>query len=605
MKDKFKKKQTRKSIFSYEYNWVLKYENFLPPIAIFFLSWFYFYFFGNYVFFYQENLLLFIFSTDFISRFISIPGGMLDYAGKFLTQFYFNDLMGSIILSSLFLIIAAVINKINKKLNLNNSLNILLSVLVPCILILTQTNINFLVHNTLGFLSVLTCFWFYISSEKRFVRYLIFFLFPVSYWLTGAYALILGGMFAVHSILNRKLIDVLIISIIAGLSLFVSKELLFITTWNELIYYPLPLKGYFNSPAILFSLLSLFVLYPGVTFVLKLIKIKPDSPGRFSLAALVFPLVITIVLVSKIHRKDVSDLFKLERMFFSGDWMSVINQHEKEQSNNLTAQYYYNTALAESGLLCERLFYGSQDFGSNSISIPWNSQIPMIQMFRGVYFYYSIGLINEAHRWAFESMVSQGYRPENIKLLIKTELINGHYKTAEKYIYLLKRTIHYRKLAKKYESMLNNPELIRSDAELGEKINLKPKDNFIVRIRDPYINISSLLEANPDNKRAFEYKMAWLMLEKNLKGLSEELYRLPELKYTKAPRHIEEAVLFIKSNNFLTHPELNKLKISIETESGFSEYISLLMKHPSDISLVKSAIPANLRNTYWYYLDFK
>ncbi len=42
---------------------------------------------------------------------------------------------------------------------------------------------------------------------------------------------------------------------------------------------------------------------------------------------------------------------------------------------------------------------------------------------RGGYFYYTIGMINEAHRWAFENMVMKGLSPEGLKMLIKTEII--------------------------------------------------------------------------------------------------------------------------------------------------------------------------------------
>jgi hypothetical protein len=308
--------------------------------------------------------------------------------------------------------------------------------------------------------------------------------------------------------------------------------------------------------------------------------------------------------LSKIYNQDVADLFKLEKMFFARDWNGVIKQQETYQSKNPVAQYYYNTALSESGMLCDRLFFAPQDYGTRSISIPWNSQINMNKMFRGVYFYYSIGLINEAHRWAFESMVIQGYRPENIKLLIKTDLINGHYKVAEKYITVLKKTLHYRNWVKKYEAMLENPELINSDPELGGKIKLKPQDDFIVRIRNPQKNITSLLQSNPGNKRAFEYKIAWLMLEKNIEGILNEIRRLTEMNYSKIPRHIEEAALLLKAN-IGPLPELNRLSISNETESRFSKYMSSTMYFDRAKSPGGSGVQKELRNTFWYYLDSK
>ena len=201
-------------------------------------------------------------------------------------------------------------------------------------------------------------------------------------------------------------------------------------------------------------------------------------------------------------------------------------------------------------------------------------------------------------------MVIQGYRPENIKLLIKTDLINGHYKVAEKYINVLKKTLHYRNWAKKYEAMLINPELINSDPELGEKIKQKPKNDFIIRIRNPQKNIIFLLQSNPGNKKAFEYKLAWLMLEKNVEGIADDITRLKDMGYSKIPRHIEEAVLLLKAN-IGAIPGLDILKISSETESRFSEYMSARMNFDRAKSPKGPGIPKKLRNTFWYYLDSK
>ena len=305
--------------------------------------------------------------------------------------------------------------------------------------------------------------------------------------------------------------------------------------------------------------------------------------------------------MSRNYSKDTAEAFFLEKMFFEHDWDGVIRHQEENQYKNLVSQYYYNTALSENGMMCERMFFAPQDFGSNGIMIPWSSEISMNRIFRGVYFYYSIGLINEVHRWAFESMVIQGYRPENIKLLIKTNLINGHYKVAEKYIGILKRTLRYRGLASRYEAMVKDPELIKSDPELGEKLKLKPHDDFLVRIRNPEENIISLSRSNPANRKAFEYKMAYFMLNNDIEGVVNEVDRLAELGYTKIPRHIEEAVLLFEA----AHGPLQgmgSLKISDETESRFSKYIlTMTMDRPR--SAGGNGIEKDLRSTYWYYLD--
>lgn len=583
---------------------VWKYDKYYLFAIVFLLSGFYFYLFGNYIFFYQENLSLFVFSAEFFKQFSTRPGGLLQYAGNFLTQLYFSSLYGTLILSTVFTLVTAVFLKIIKKISPGNSFAMFFAVLGSCFLILIQTNINYQIHNNLGFLFSGLYFLFSISSDKKHRAILILAVFPLFIYMAGAYAWIFLGMYSLYNILNKKSVYAFLLLIIGGLSLLLFKEMIFLQPWSELLYYPIPLKVFFSHPVNLWGLLFFFAFYTLIIKLSELIKIK-EYHTVYSKYSSLLVVILTVMQLSNIYNKDVASLFSIEKKFIEGDWRGVIRQQEKEQSRNLTAQYYYNIALAESGLLCERLFMSPQDYRSGSLSVPWNSQIPISQMFRGAYFYYSIGLANEAHRWAFESMVIQGYRPENIKLLIKTELINGHYKTAQKYITVLKKTLHYRNLAKKYESMVSDPELIKSDPELGEKIRLMPKDNFIVRIRDPYINITSLLKSNPENKRAFEYQMAWLMLDRDIDGIAKNINRYQYLNYTATPKYLEEAIIFIKSNTGLLSPELSRVKISKETESRFVNYISFLIKTDRTKLKSDSGISGELRKTFWYYLDFK
>ena len=70
-----------------------------------------------------------------------------------------------------------------------------------------------------------------------------------------------------------------------------------------------------------------------------------------------------------------------------------------------------------------------------------------------------------------------------------SDIINGNYQMAEKYIDILKKTINYNDWAKEYEKLTDNPRLIQSHSELGEKIKILPKDDFFIQIDNPQNNI--------------------------------------------------------------------------------------------------------------------
>ena len=65
---------------------------------------------------------------------------------------------------------------------------------------------------------------------------------------------------------------------------------------------------------------------------------------------------------------------------------------------------------------------------------------------------------------------------------------------ARKYINILKRTFYYKDLAKKLESMADNPGLISSDPELGPKLKINPKSSFFIQFNEPQNNLPLMLE---------------------------------------------------------------------------------------------------------------
>lgn len=577
-----------------------KTDRYLLLILVFALSGIYFLLFVNYIFFYQENRMLFIYSWEYSGRFFSKPGGLLEYAGNFLTQGYINNIYGSVIVAIVLTAVAAVFLKINKKLSPGNSFSLMLASVASCVLLLMHTNINYRIHNNLGFL--ITGIWFLItiSNENKISRIIILSFFPVFFFVTGTYAWLYLGMATIYNIFRKNLIFTVLLWIVAAFTILISKMLIFLQPWTGLISYPLPAAGYFSRPSSVWIILLFFVFYPA--FIILSGKLKMSYNRNLSVYSFLAVFILTTFILLKNYSRDTSQVFRLEKMFFARDWDGVINYQETYRNRNLVAQYYYNTALAERGMLCDRMFSAPQDYGTMSVMIPWSSQISMNRLFRGVYFYYTIGLVNEAHRWAFESMVTEGFHPENIKLLIKTNLINGHYKIAEKYITVLKKTLHYKRLAGKFESMLSNPELIRSDPELSERAKLKPQDNFVITIRNPETNINSLLQSNPGNIRALEYKLACLMLDKKSDEVVNNLSNLLDTDNQRIPRHIEEAALFYQFASGPL-PDLALLRISGETISRFSDYIKLTKNISRDQIRQGSGIREDLKKTYWYYLD--
>jgi hypothetical protein len=585
-------------------NWSGRSRIYFFLTLLFIISALYFLFFANYVFFYQENQSLFVYSPDYFHQFAVKPGGLLEYAGNFFTQFYFSPVYGSLILSGLFTLLAIVFLKIIRKINCDSPFLIPFMVLPSSLLILLQSDFNYLIHNNLGFILVALYFLFSIVTDNRNKRYLLIVAFPVFFYLTGAYAWIYLGMIVLYYSVTKEIVNTLLLLVIASLTLIFFKKVVSLQPLDSLLDYPLPPKEYFKNPVLLYLLFGFYIVFPSVIRGFSLIKIKKEYGNFFSVYPVLILFSLTIFIQSRLYNAADVNLFKLEKLFFSRDWDGVIKLQESVKLRNVVAQYYYNTALSEKDQLCNRLFFGRQDFGPNSIMVQWDSKVNLNKIFRGAYFFYAIGLVNEAHRWAFESMVTYGYRPENLKLLIKTNLINGHYSIAEKYIYVLKRTLHYRSLASGYEKMLYHPELVRSDPELGGKIRLQPREDFPVRLKDQQANVILLLQSNPGNKRAFEYMIAWFMLERNTAKVVEEIKKMKGMGYASLPRHIEEAALYFNSKSGKV-ADLGGLSFSPEGENRYTQFESAGLQITNVASSGNTKMVKTFGNTFWFYLEFK
>ena len=564
----------------------------------------YFCFVGNYVLFFQETQSLFIFSGEHLQPYLLKPGGLLEYAAKFITQFYPGKITGSLILSVILTLPGIILYIINKRLIPEISFSLLFLLIPSCLMLLMQANYYHMMEYNLGFLLILFYYLFSVMSRVKYHRIPVLLLLPLFYYLAGAYVMIFAGIYIIHNLFFEKRIQKyfysLMLLVISAITFLLFRKIIFLQPVEQIILSPLPLLENVAYKVTFFILTGYLVFYPLICRITIRLKQSRLNTRLYSFMSVIIVFATTIFLLFRIYNPQTARVVELERLIFGEKWDEAIRFHEKKPSLNLIGQYFYNIALSETDQLCDRLFFGRQDFGAGSLVLPWGDA----HMNRGGYFYYAIGLINEAHRWAYEEMVVYGYRPQNIKLLAKTSLINGDYRMARKYINILKRTIYYRGWAKKMEEMADNPDLIQSHPELGAKLKILPKNNFFIQFNEPQNNLPLMLEAQPDNRKAFEYYLAGLLLTKNVEVAVNNIKKMKEIGYTRIPRHIEEAVL-IYYNSTGVFPDLGGLTISNETQMRFDQYFTTYIGARQNPSLLKEKMQENFGNTFWYYFHFK
>jgi len=570
-------------------------------IVIFLTTTAWFLLFSNYVLYFQETQSLFVFSGDHLLTYLGKAGGLVEYCGKFLTTFYHSRIAGSLIVSIMLILPGIVLHKANRLKSRGSSL-VIVSELVPAMLLISaQANYFYLMEYNVGILAVTILYYFFEFARLRNLRLFITLLFPLIYYITGAFTFILILMLAANLVKDtdrkRGSVHLLISSILTGITLLILWKLILLQPVQQFLLSPLPvLKDNY-----LFIILAAFlVLYPVISGF-KLQPIKNEQRSAFASWIFLFLIMTcTFFLTGKGYSSQTSRVVEIERLAFASKWDKAIEFHEEKPSYNLIGQYFYNIALSETGQLCDRLFNGRQDFAAGSLVLPWSDD----HLNRGAYFYYSLGLINEAHRWAYEEMVVYGFRPQNLQLLTKTSLINGDYTMARKYINILRKTVFYRKWASDMGKIADNPALLAENTELAAKRDLLPPNSFFIQFNEPQNNLPYILEGNPSNKKAIEYYLAGLLLTKKVEIAVNNIKNLKPSGYTRIPRHVEEAAL-VYYNSTRVVPDLGGLTVTPETQTRFEAYFASYMAARNNPETMKEKLEKDFGKTFWYYFHFK
>lgn len=579
----------------------------LPYLLLFTGIFGYFCFYGDYILFYQEKSSLFIFSSEFLKVNLHQPGGFLIYLGKFFSTFFYYPLAGAFIIAATISFISFLSSRILKSLSGRDS--IIIPLVIGLVLYFLQTDYRFFYFNNFGILLQLLVFWITIRYLSHSMRWILLVFIPVWFYLTGSFALGYSILLTFYYALrkdNREILIVIAIWILNLLTLYISKEYLFFQPAHVLLRFPFSQLETGNQQLIFIGLSSFIALIP----LFALIKIKINFKSNFKPSPLSKQLLYSFFIVSGIvavgvlrFDKKIKQYFHVEKLFYHEDYKEINRYIAANPSTNILTIFLNNISLCENGKLNDQLFSTMQSPDGQTLFLKWEMVGEVLR--RGGYFYYTIGMVNEAHRWAFENMVMKGHSPEGIKMLIRTDIINGNYDVASKYINILKNTIFYRKEAASFEKLLFNEDAINKDSDLGSKRKISLETDFFAITDDPYINIERILINDSLNAKAYEYKLAYLLLKKDYPALINELPKLEEHGYKTIPLNIEEAAVAYSVLNDGKIPDTGTLQISPNTISRWQRFLTIFQQYNNDRNAAEQALRREFGSTFWYYAFYR
>ena len=278
-------------------------------------------------------------------------------------------------------------------------------------------------------------------------------------------------------------------------------------------------------------------------------------------------------------------------------WKAIIRLAEQKVPDAPFSVACLNLALAKTGQLGDRIFQFYQNGTEGlipSFERDFISPLPASEVF------YHLGMINSSLRYTFEAMEAiPDYRKSSRAFvrLAETNLINGQYAVAAKYLRALQRTLFYRKWATQAMGFLGDDHRIEQHAEWGWLRKARYAEDFLFSDAEMDNMLGLLIQHNPTNRLAFEYLMAYELQRKDL----EKFYRYyplgRQMNYNHIPRAYQEALIYLWTQE---HANFQGLPWSISQEvlQGVTEFARLYMQGPKNEPLLRE----KYGNTYWAYL---
>lgn len=508
----------------------------------------------------QEENQLFLWSFDYFHERMSLPGGLADWIGECLTQFFYLPWLGALILG----VLAVAVQRLTERLLPKGWMSTVLSLLPPVLLIGVMGDVNVLLSYVVALIAVFGLFFAVVSTDRPgtrpVVRYIdeavnVFFL----YWFFGPLTWLYVALRVIHDWRHAWWIALWL----PALQIFYY--------WLDTYEYPLKAFmlgiNYYRIPLELVNPWWLLIVPVAIVVLaltgrcLKRILEKKESPLFVAAAAL----LIILTAFGSWHLgypKDEYELFMQDKLVREQCWQDIIARAERYQVKSNFSSNCVNLALAMTRQLAERQFTFYQS-GDDALIMPMVrdnlSNWPTAEAF------WHLGMVNSAKRYAYdlqESILNARRSGRCMKRIAECLIVNGQYKVAQKYLDILKQSLFYRSWAKQAEACLGNEAKVNANPEWAWLRQVRYKDNFLYSYPEMDKMLGLLFINNTANKMALDYFMGQMLLKGEVPQFMQYMGWVQRYGgYQQIPAGYADIVELMKSNgNVPGSPYLNYIK---------------------------------------------
>jgi len=420
---------------------------------------------------YQEQFQLFLFDSTYVWDIVRHLGGFADLLGRFCTQFFLYAWVGAAIIA------------------------LLLSAIQLLTLRLLTSHLFYGLTFIPSFL-----LWLYLLNENAL--------------LSGVWAVLLSLLVACVIVKwangwTRRILLIVAIPVLYYLVGPVCLPIPIDSLWLGVHYYRYPTI----FPWLLWgAALSIWVIF-GLYLLIR--RRQVHSPHLSPLTSYLSFAIVAIIMGSFVWKNvniKAEKVMQYDFMARHQQWNRILQTISAEKPNNQIGVTVQNLALAMRGMLLEQM----ANFNQNGIVglLPdvkedAASPLPTAEAF------YQLGMINVAQRTVFEAqeaILDFQKSGRCYQRLAQTNLINGQYEVARKYLSALQKTLFYRDWANETLPLLGNEEAIARHPEYGRLRQWAYKDDFYFSDHVTPEMLESLYFGNTDNRMAYQYLLAYYVL---------------------------------------------------------------------------------------------
>ena len=487
---------------------------------------------------YHEQYQLFLWTGDYFVERLSVPGGLADWLGEFITQFYYHPWAGAALLALLFVILQRGVAA------LLPPLYYLLSFIPPLLLLWHMGNVHVLLSYAVALTAVtllaktpIPSGWVGVGAELLFI--------PVLYWLIGPMVWLYAALCVVLRGWRWSWLLVWV---------GVSQLLLWATILEQ-----------WPQQMVMFSI-SYFMIpmqVPVMQWVIPLIMVVLVLLGRIGRnvklggwmgKALQLVLVVSAgwLAYSQGFERETYELVWQDCQVRYERWDKIIKRAGEHVVMTPFWSNSVNLALSQKRLLADRMFdfyQSGEDALLMSVVRDQTSNMPTAEAC------FRLGLVNSAQRYMFnmqESIFNGKKSGRCTKRIVECMLVNGHYKPALKYIDLLEKSLFYRSWAQEARRVVTSDattreQLINRDPVLGRLRQLRFQDDFLFSHPEKDKIFAMLFQQNHDNKMALDYFLGEELLRGNVQDFMQYLPWAQQYgSYTYMPVGYQDAVQCIQ-----------------------------------------------------------